>query len=282
MEFLNVNHFAPNIFDNINKVYQHGIFNPPAKDERNKLSLTQAKNELNLLNDQLNCIDYRVSIDYISDLPQNTNICSYSQECSSSQDLPDNLIICIFTMDNKCVSSLELYVDLDNKFIEINSRTKEEFQGKKMNKLLRTMIVLLAPKIHPNIKGIKSTASNPISAHLMINTLNATPYIEDSFTEIPKADLNLFSKIKAFMIDEEEADEDFKEINVIDTIIFITDENINNAMKVFKNLIQSSFCQQKGGGTKRRKKYNHHHPTNKKIHSRKIRRKFCKYTKQNI
>jgi hypothetical protein len=253
------------------------------------LDLKQAKNALQDLNTQLNCINYNVSIDYAFNL-KNTEVYSYSKI------LTDNLLICIFTNDNVCVSSLELNVDIEDGIIEINSRTKEEFQKKQMNKLLRTIIVLIATQINSNITVIKSSAVNPISAHLMINTLNAIPYEEDSNDEIPIDKLNTFSKIKAFMgIGDENTN--FNDTTVIDTKLFLTNDNILNAKRVFDNVIAnfclknipnsnnmidnifSTFWPKNIGGTKRRKKHNHSYNLYKTKFSRKNRRATYTYAK---
>ena len=53
-------------------------------------------------------------------------------------------------------------------YIYINSRTKLDFEGKKLNKLLSSVIIILSKFIFPKATKIVVDACNPIIAYIMI------------------------------------------------------------------------------------------------------------------
>ena len=84
------------------------------------------------------------------------------------------LILCLYHNEN-CISSVGLNILVQKGCIfsvAINSRTKEEYSGKKYNKLLRAVVIILFEN-ETNTQGfpirlVKSTAESPISALLLI------------------------------------------------------------------------------------------------------------------
>jgi len=96
-------------------------------------------------------------------------------EFDSDDDDIESILLCLYTKKlgslNQCVSSVEISIGYDNNAIEILSRTKKEYEGKKYNKLLRAVAILLAGIT--NQKKVKSEATNPTSAWLFLNTFHA-------------------------------------------------------------------------------------------------------------
>ena len=84
------------------------------------------------------------------------------------------LILCLYHNQN-CISSIEMVLDLQKECVicvSINSRTKEEYSGRKYNKLLRAVVIILLENETNTqeflIRVVRSTAENPISALLLI------------------------------------------------------------------------------------------------------------------
>ena len=100
------------------------------------------------------------------------------------------LILCLYHNEN-CISSIELRLGLQKQVIcvFINSRTKEEFSGRKYNKLLRAVVIILLEN-ETNTQGfiigaIKSTADNPISALLLIRDYD-TDVLHNGFPKVER------------------------------------------------------------------------------------------------
>lgn len=198
----------------------------------NALDLTQANNKINELNKKLKCDKYKLQLNYIFDMDDSTEVNAYSFDGST-------LLLCIYN-ESKCVSSLVIqYTEKDSDII-YHSKTKPEFEGRKMNKLLRAVIILLSLHIYPKAKGLVSSAYNPISAYLMIHHFKAVPIYEDKNTVF-----ETFDDIKTRI---EQSD-----TGGITTRVILNDENIRNANAVFEKIIKDEFKCSLGG--KKRKSY---------------------------
>jgi hypothetical protein len=128
-------------------------------------NLSDALDEIHRLNDILKCRDFRLNISYIYDLHNGNAVYSYDFNTR-------HIIICLFQGD-ACVSSVILIPTLNendnNSYITIESRTKPENEGNNLNKLLRAVAIIVAPKISPRFSSVKSQAINPISVYLLIS-----------------------------------------------------------------------------------------------------------------
>jgi hypothetical protein len=187
------------------------------------VDLTAAKHALHQLNQRLGSKKYTMTIDYIFAMKENTDVYSTSNEICTTI-----IMLGLYTNDGICVSSIEILPYLPRNELEINSGTKEEFRGKKMNTLLQTVLVLIATQIHPTIEYIISYGDDPILVHIMVNTLNAIPYDEEYGHKevIPFEQMASFADIKKYMRTSEG----------IASRIFLTEENIHNAKNVFDNI----------------------------------------------
>jgi len=81
--------------------------------------------------------------------------------------------------DEKCVSTIELVISPTGEVL-INSKTDTAEEGKKYNKILRSILFIIASKIS-SARYIKSVAINPVSAWLLLKYSNAIVESGDEF-----------------------------------------------------------------------------------------------------
>ena len=137
------------------------LWSPRMCEKEIDISATEPKiKELNALLKE-KCDNLSLSLDYMYNM--NGNVSSYSSNIGY-------LLLCLNHPITGCISSIEVIIDGTN--LIINSKTKEEFEGKKYNKLLRAVIIIIAPLL--NCTNLLSTAINPISTWLLMNSFNAT------------------------------------------------------------------------------------------------------------
>jgi tyrosyl-tRNA synthetase len=143
-----------------------------------------------------------------------------------------------------CISSIEIKY-LDTKTIEIMSRTNTKYEGKKYNKLLRAVIVIISNKL--NIEKIISSAENPISAYLFLKYLNAIP--DDTFKEYLLSNKilneNEILKIKE-NVNLKSILENYKDENGLFSMtltIHVNTDNVYNAKNLFENTINEISCE---------------------------------------
>jgi hypothetical protein len=85
----------------------------------------------------------------------------------------DTLILAICKKpEEKCISTIEIMFSPSGEVL-INSKTDSEEEGKKYNKILRTVLFIIGDKID-GAKYIKSVALNPVSAWLLLEYSKAT------------------------------------------------------------------------------------------------------------
>ena len=132
----------------------------PAKEKLSELTFIMRSVTKN---DTLN-----FDLHYIYNVEENSKISSYHNK-------GDMLLLCLYSKD-QCVGSLLIEYGAKNKEIKIDSKTNEGFQGKKINKLLRSVIVIIGNELIGDPNGfVLSFPINPISAHIMIKYLNGIP-----------------------------------------------------------------------------------------------------------
>jgi hypothetical protein len=147
----------------------------------------------------------------------------------------EDYILCLY-LDKKCISMIKLRYIGDN-MIEISSITEKEYEGKKYNKLLRIISVIIASKLVCNgtqIIALKSEAINPISAWLLISNFNVEYNVDpkDLWDAIYDKDTNLKEAIfKAYGEGEKTG-----ETMSFEIILNLTPENIRKANELFLEL----------------------------------------------
>jgi hypothetical protein len=229
------------MFDNISKLKKIPNFEYIRPDCVNIVKLHNARDVLLKLNQFLNCINYKISINYIFQLEEDTEINAYEFEI-------ENLLLCIFH-NNICVSSLVIHYNNNEKQISIDSKTNDEYEGKKLNKLLRAIVIIISKRLYSDAKYIVSNAINPTSAYLMIKYFNAIPF--DDNNNIIK--FENYDNIDEYLIE-----------NKIECKVELTEININNAINVFKDTCKQIKCD-KVGGSKMRSSRKQKRKTNKTL-----------------
>jgi hypothetical protein len=161
-----------------------------------------------------------------------------NSEVSAYRFNSTTLLLSIRTSDN-CVSSL--VIKYDNNEIYIDSKTKEEYEGNKLNKLLRAVVIIIAKLLYPSSQYLTSVAVNPISSHLMIKHFNAQPF-DDNNKPLTIRFTN-FDEMKTY----------FDRTDGIITKVELNDENIELAETVFTTVTHEIKCEKrKLGGNRRR------------------------------
>jgi hypothetical protein len=216
-----------------------------------------AKAIINDLNVELNktCPNFRINIDYIFNLEDHSFVTIFpSLTLHDRYTYPYILLLCLFN-GNNCVSSITINFDLmDSRKIDIDSRTDIRYEGRKFNKLLRCVLIIIAKALDERKQFISSEATNLISALLMIKSLNAVSKNDSGEIILDKS--SSFEDIKSAM--EEDPDES------IISVVELNDENIQNAKTVFYRTIQEINCTNNRSGKKKRKnKTNKQNKTNK-------------------
>jgi hypothetical protein len=137
------------------------------------IDLSDAKIKISEINETLKnkCDNYQIELDYVFNMKKE-NITSFNPL------RPLSLLLCINNNEN-CVSSIEIKINHDKNHISIDSETHNDFKGKKLNKILRAIIIIIAKKLDSNLSFLTSVAINPISAWLLLEHFNASIYDKD-------------------------------------------------------------------------------------------------------
>jgi len=185
--------------------------------------------KLTELNAILNCIDYEIKLNYVFEMENDIEVSSYS-------NTPITLLLCIYHKKN-CISSLSIKYK-DTKII-IESNTHKNHEGKKLNKLLRSVIIIIAKNMFPSAKSISSDAIDPASAYLMMKYFNA---VDEKNVGIDT--YKTYENISDVM----------KKNEFIESFVYLTDVNIDNAKSVFQTIVDKELkCEKmKIGRTKKR------------------------------
>jgi len=184
---------------------------------------------LNYLNSllQQKCNDLEFRIGMITEMTGKLHV--YSPKIKRS------LLLCLY-YNNDCISSIQLVM---RDGIEIRSFTDEIYNGKKYNTLLRCVLLIIANKIKVNgepINQLYSSASNPISAHLLMKYFNLTPSTRDVNDEFTYFMDNIYKGDKENINDvvNKFYEENLKGGLSIYFDIFLTDELIDKSLENFK------------------------------------------------
>ena len=226
----------PNIIKNLREL---GIkyFNKCGKD--NEMDLTTAQEKLAELNKTLQnkCPELSLNLNYTYNL---------TGDISSYSNVPEFLILCLYS-GNNCVSSIQIIPKKASKTVEIRSRTDKNYEGKKYNKLLRSVVIILSSLL--NIHEIHSAAENIISALLLLKYFNAEikeegnddffEFLESKNTTIEMTDWEALEKILQEYKTEKEKREEMFELEIA---LYINKPNIEKAQKQFEKTIEDFSC----------------------------------------
>jgi hypothetical protein len=191
-------------------------------------NLDSAKGIIESLNLKLikKCPGFMINIDYILNFEDHSLITLYGNNVAT----PYKLLLCLF-YGNNCVSSLTIIISKNGNEIHINSETNEQYKGRKFNKLLRSILIIIGKSLGVNV--VISDAINPISAWLMVNSFNAVSKNELDETVIDKT--TNFEKIKPII--------DSTVDRMVTSVVLLNDENIENAQNVFDRTITQINCE---------------------------------------
>jgi hypothetical protein len=205
-----------NVFDKLNHIIPIERFRIFPPECETTIDLHSARKEIETLNGLLNCKNFKISINYVFNMEPDTEINAHNIDSN-------NLLLCIFD-EKKCVSSL--IVNYSYKNIKIDSKTKQQYEGNKLNKLLRAVIIIISKSLYSEAQYVKSQAINPTSAYLMINNFNAK--IVDFDGNPLNLVFNDYEEMKKYIDQNEDG---------IITKVELNEDNINKAREVFNNIV---------------------------------------------
>ena len=202
------------------------------------LFLRDAQTKITELNGHLQkkCPNLRLQLDFVKNLPG--PITRYSRVVGpTTRARGKRLILCLYE-NSKCISSIEMNIVFGHE-ITINSRTDKDKEGKKYNKMLRAVVMLVGGLI-PGITQLHSVAENPISAWLLIDNFQVeygTVGNDDFFKYLKTGNMDVkhLSKeqIFAFYADKTQH-------NLISLNVSFNSHNTSSAMNLFKTLVKPS------------------------------------------
>lgn len=146
----------------------------------------------------------------------------------------ENIILALCN-DSECISTIELLIE-PSRTIRINSKTDHKQEGKKYNKLLRTVLSIVADEI-AEVDKIRSVATNPVSAWLLIKYSNAIIETGHPFEKYLKENDKTIENVDKEMINSYYATRG----GPIDLIVPITSENALKSQKDFDKIISSEI-----------------------------------------
>jgi hypothetical protein len=239
----------------------------PLPCRENTINLDNARSvidELNIKLDSLNLrlgCNYKLELNYLFQMGVNTEINKYKD---NDYITSDTLLLCIF-VNNVCVSSLT--IEYENNAIIYESKTKKEYENNKLNKLLRSVLIIISKQLYPDAESVDSDAVNPTSYWLMKKYFNAIA----RNTSGKAIELKTYEDIKNYM--------EAKKLNVISSSVDLSisedKDNIANAKRVFENIIKDELrcVKQIIGGKRKRtnRKRTNRKGTNRKRTKRRIR-----------
>ena len=184
-----------------------------------RLIIDGLNKDLESLNLSSGC-NYKLGLNYVYQMNANTEINMYEDDIT-----PIMLLLCIF-VNNVCVSSLT--IEYSNNSITFNSKTKNDYENNKLNKLLRSVLIIISKHLYPEATRLESVAINPKSYWLMKKTFNAItinnkkpPIILDTYEDIDR-----YLKKNNY--------------NTIHSYVELSEDNIKNAKSVFENIIRTN------------------------------------------
>lgn len=278
---------------------------PTAKMPEKKIHLYPTRSILNYLNHILKTkcngnLKFEL-YEFINDQLNTTELNSIAMYEDNSNY---NFILCInhiYNSEKHCLSSISCKINNDMN-LEFSSKTNPQFEGKKYNLLLRSVLILISPYIRVHINGknnhinkIISRAINPISIYLLSKYFHAynNEFEQFMYENNVNADTITFSMVEDFYNlrdDDKEIDENMNERElemflkknpdfgnpVIMEMDISNQELINQSQKIFSDTINKLGCPtftSKGGKLKkkatkkhtRRKKFTRKHTKRVKI-----------------
>ena len=137
------------------------------KTPKRNIDLSFAQTKITELNYLLHekCPNLHLHLDFVRNLPG--TLTRYTTVVGpTTRARGDRLLLCLYK-GNQCISSIEINLFFHGE-ITMNSRTERQEEGKKYNKMLRAVVMMVGGLI-PGITKLHSVAENPISAWLLVD-----------------------------------------------------------------------------------------------------------------
>jgi len=210
-----------------------------------KLNLDKAKTKLIELNAflQQKCSNLSLYLDYVYNHKTDSTLELYEGLNEEYSDGPYLLVLCLYN-DNHCISSIT--ITIDGIELSIDSRTHTDYERRKYNILLRSIIIIISKYLSSDITYIKSVAINPASAYILMQYLGGKLFKSDGIN------LGYYNR-KFFNFSETngmplyQPDTDYKKLfelykkqglfEVLVIAVELNDENIKNAYNKFNDLL---------------------------------------------
>ena len=205
------------------------------------INLNKAHSLIQDLNNKLNkfCHNSKkntLSLNYVFDL-ENKNAIKKKfgvSQIERTNIIDENSLLLCYFNENNCVSQILLNLEYDfndKQFLSIDSNTNSLYEGKKLNQLLRAVIIIIAKAINPEILYIRSNAVSPTSLYLLIKYFNGIILNDDDTIETTLTSSN---------ITHEKSRQYIKENGGKMIYIDLNSKNIETASSVFDNLVDTS------------------------------------------
>jgi len=187
---------------------------------------------------QTKCPNLSLHLDYIYNMhPPNNRFAIRVRN-------PYLLILCLYN-EHGCISSIS--INFEDESINIDSVTDSNFEGKKYNKLLRSVVILISVLLPVHISRIISVAINPISAYLLITYFGGiipppdiVPDNIEFFTFLQESHITITPET-----DYKELFKEFEKTNrEFELVVYIelTPKNIANAEVKFQTILDEILC----------------------------------------
>jgi hypothetical protein len=209
--------------------------NEDMNEGMDNVDLTEAQEEVSILNTILNCMDYHLMFDYISNFPSGIVL-------EEGYSRTDHIFLCLYKTEiNTCVGNIGF--EKNGNAVYISSHTLPEYENRKINKLLRAVSIIIAGKLKDSdgtpINMIYSEAVNEISAYLMLKYFNAK-----AFSLLNRKEYNV-----EMPITRESVSMLYRKLPIwlkkVGLFVALTEENIENAKAVFREVADVFACEKK-------------------------------------
>jgi hypothetical protein len=195
------------------------------------LDLTDAKKYIETVNSNLESVyppgDTKIVLDYDHNLTGEVSTYLYNIR------KPYDLKLCLYK-NNNCVSSIKLE-KIDNELL-ITSNTIPEFEGRKFNKLLRAISIVIAKQIDTSLQFVVSVPLNIQSLYLLVHYFNATFEAEQLQTEFTNFRSSLAEMSDFVDKNQIELTKQRLKIELTPEIITKSQSNVNDTLRQIASL----------------------------------------------